>query len=82
MARKPGIEYYKKGDYLQAYLKPRRLKLFIAYAFNNQDSRSATANYIFGVFFGNLSEKEINKLLALYEKMSPEERRNPGKRGV
>jgi len=76
------MDYYKKGDYLQAYLKPRLLKLFIAYAFNNQDSRSATANYIFRDFFNGMSEKEQTKLLALYDRMSAEERRNPGRRGI
>lgn len=87
---KNGIDYNTEGEHvqvyfaghdpIQTYLRKNYAKLIIALAFDNEESRSATAKGIIKYFFDNLPEKHIKHLQALYERMSPEERRNHCKR--
>jgi len=82
MAKKPKTsgDYYGQECRLQSYHKPKYSKLIIAYSYNNQDSRSATITFAVEKLFNEMPESEIKKLFAIYEKMTDEEKRNPGKR--
>lgn len=77
---KKSSDYYKNGEILQTYLNGKYAKLIIALSFDNQESRSGTGKSIIKGHFNKMPEAEIARLLQLYEKMTPEERKNPGKR--
>lgn len=77
---KSGKRFYQSVEVVQTYLNPRLTKLFTAYAFTLSESRSSVSESIYKKFFNELPEKEINRLLRIFEEMTPEQKRNPGKR--
>lgn len=62
-----------------AYPKPRYYKMFVAYASLNIYKRSEAACDILKKFFDGMSIMEQNKLLTLYDELTPDERRWTGR---
>lgn len=88
--KRNGVDYNKDGEHLQiyfsghkpiqSYLRKNYAKLIIALSFDNKESRSTVAKDIIKEFFDKLPEKEIKRLLVVYEGMTEEQKRYPDKR--
>lgn len=60
---------------LSVYPHPKYVSLFVAYAHENLTSKPKTAEAMIKKFLDDLPEPEKTKLRALYDKMTPEQKR-------
>ena len=75
----------RKG-YINAYFKEKRVTVFVpekyqklttAFAYDKSFSKSGAIVHMIRQTFENMSEAERQKYLAIYDRLTPEEKKNP-----
>lgn len=65
---------------IRGYLNPFKFKILIAFAATNSLTRSGLVNNLAEQFIqANFSKKQQERFLEFYEKLTPEQRKNPNK---
>lgn len=62
---------------IQAFPNPYKYKLFIAYCHIQKEGKTVVAKEIIDRFFDGMPKADIERLLSVYQNMTPEQRKNP-----
>ena len=72
----PDKEYFQNRR-IPAYLSLKYMKLAVAYAYEKSLSKSGSVTAMVKEKFDNMSEVERQKYLDIYNRLTPEEKKNP-----